>query len=257
MNRKPLGRKNYGTIPLLPNSRVTPADKHCHEGQERIATQKPRDRHDEIIIQEKLDGSNVGAVLFNGEILAITRAGYLAETSPYEQHWHWGNWVKANETRFRAVLNEGERICGEWLMQAHGTRYCLIHEPFVAFDIMQDADRIPFAEFSSRIKRGYFVEPYLIHQGLPLSVVAVLERLGTYGHHGAIDEVEGAVWRVQYRGKVDFLVKYLKPYKEDGIYLPEKSGKDPIWNWYPYGYNIIQKGQVVTPSQSTNGEVRE
>ena len=231
--RKPLGIKSYGTIPLLPNSRVTPADKHCHEGQARIATEKQRDRHDEIIVQEKLDGSNVGVALIHGCIVALTRAGYIAKTSPYEQHWHWSNWVESNKSRFLAVLKEGERLCGEWLMQAHGTRYELLHEPLVVFDIMKEHVRVPYEEFAHRIKRGNFIIPHLIHKGLPLSVNRALEIIGEHGYHGAVDEIEGVVWRVQRRGKVDFLVKYLKPYKEDGIYLPEKSGKDPVWNWYP------------------------
>jgi len=245
LDRKPLGIKSYGSIALLPNSRITPADKHCHEGQARIATEKARDRHDEVIVQEKLDGSNVGVALISGCIVAITRAGYLAKTSPFEQHWHWANWVESYKERFMAVLQEnGERICGEWLMQAHGTRYALPHEPFVAFDIMKDHYRLPYDKFIQRIKQGYFVTPRLLHRGNPISVNVALERLGEYGYHGAIDEVEGIVWRVQHRGEIDFLVKYLKPYKEDGTYLPEKSGKDPIWNWYPVGYDIKQTSKV-------------
>lgn len=41
-----------------------------------------RDRHDLVIVQEKLDGSNVGIARLNGEILALTRAGYLAPPCP-------------------------------------------------------------------------------------------------------------------------------------------------------------------------------
>jgi len=243
IERKPLGIKNYGTIPLLPNSRVTPADKHCHEGQSRIATEKPRDRHDEIIVQEKLDGSNVGVVLWHGCVLAITRAGYLARTSPFEQHWHFANWVDSYKDRFLSVLTEnGERLCGEWLMQAHGTRYSLRHEPFVAFDIMREHYRLPYDEFCVRVKRGYFVTPHLIHRGQPISAKVALDRLGEYGYHGAIDEAEGCVWRIQRRGEVDFLVKYLKPYKQDGFFLPEISGKESVWNWYPIGYSLENPG---------------
>lgn len=244
LERKPLGIKSYGTIPLLPNSRITPADKHCHEGQARIATERPRDRHDEVIVQEKLDGSNVGIALIYGCIVAITRAGYLARTSPFEQHWHFANWVDAYKDRFLAVLNEGERLCGEWLMQAHGTRYALKHEPFVVFDIMREHYRLPYTEFEIRVKRGHFVIPHVIHKGSPISVNVALNSLGEYGYHGAIDEVEGVVWRVQSRGEVDFLVKYVKPYKEDGIYLPEISNKEAIWNWYPSGYQLSQTAKV-------------
>lgn len=235
MNKKykPLGKKAYGHIALLPNSRVTPADHHCHEGQERIATEKPRDRHDEVIVQEKLDGSCVAVARVDGEILALTRAGYLADTSPFEQHHHWGAWVKSYEKRFQHTLEEGQRICGEWIMQAHGTRYNLRHEPFVAFDVMTGSYRYPFDQFIAIANRGDFITPHLIHRGLPMKVNVILDRLGAHGYHGAMDEVEGFVIRVQRRGEIDFLVKYLKPYKKDGIYLPEISGKKAVWNWYP------------------------
>lgn len=53
---KPIGRKAYGSIPHLPGSRLGPGDHHIHEGQAAILTQRARDRHDEVLLQEKLDG---------------------------------------------------------------------------------------------------------------------------------------------------------------------------------------------------------
>jgi hypothetical protein len=242
--RKPLGIKSYGSIAHLPGSRIGVGDHKCHDGQKRIATEKARDRHDQIIVQEKLDGSNVGIACLNGEIYALTRAGYLASTSPYEQHHHFETWVKKNKNRFLAVLGEGERLCGEWLMQAHGTRYELKHEPFVAFDLMTGATRLVFDEFIKRIGLGDFTSPHLIQHGLPLSIEQALIILGTYGFHGALDPVEGAVWRVERnelirpggserRWQVDFLVKYVRPDKVDGCYLSEISGQPSIYNWMP------------------------
>jgi hypothetical protein len=32
---------------------------------------------------------------------------------------------------------------------------------------------------------------------------------------------------------VDFLVKYVRPGKLDGMYLPELSGQESVWNWRP------------------------
>jgi hypothetical protein len=50
-------------------------------------------------------------------------------------------------------------------------------------------------------------------------------------HYGALDPVEGAIWRIERDGKVDFLVKYVRPEKIDGIYLPEVTGNGAtIWN---------------------------
>ena len=68
---KPLGIKNYGHIPHLPGSRIGPGDHHCDAGQARIATQTWRDRHDSVIVLEKLDGSNVGVALVQGTICPL------------------------------------------------------------------------------------------------------------------------------------------------------------------------------------------
>lgn len=235
---KPLGAKSYGSIGHLPNSRMGPGDHHVTEGQARICTERARDRHDVIIVQEKLDGSNVGVALHNGQILALGRAGYLAQTSPYRQHQLFAYWVRLNEGRFRAVLTEGERVCGEWLAQAHGTRYELPHEPFVAFDIIRgagdQAERACYEEFRTRVVAGDFVAPALLSCGPAFSVAAALKQLEVTRHiHGAVDPIEGAVWRVERKGAVDFLAKYVRPDKIDGVYLAEMSGKAAVWHWQP------------------------
>lgn len=86
MTTRPLGRKAYGHIAHLPGSRMGPGDHACHEGQARICTLEARDRHDSIVVQEKLDGSNVAMARLDGQIVALMRAGYRAETSPYAHH---------------------------------------------------------------------------------------------------------------------------------------------------------------------------
>lgn len=229
---KPLGGKSYGSIPHLPGSRLGPGDHHVSPGQERICTVQERDRHDVIIVQEKLDGSNVAAARIDGQILALTRAGYLATTSPYEQHHMWAAWVRENAARFMAVLRDGERLCGEWLAQAHGTRYALRHEPFVGFDIISGKmERITEGELRARLEPGGFRWPWRLHVGEPLSVERAIRELGVYGWHGALDPVEGVVYRVERQGRVDFLAKYVRPDKVDGLYLPEQSGQPAVWNW--------------------------
>jgi len=237
-DRKPLGIKNYGSIPHLPNSRIGPGDHSCSEGQARIATQKTRDQFDRVIIQEKLDGSNVGIARIGESVIAITRAGYLAHTSPYKQHHVFGEWVSDNAERFLNVLEDGERLVGEWLLQAHGTRYYLTREPFVAFDIMRGDRRLVFSDFHDRIGMSFNIPASAIYQ----SAVSIHDAeifYGQYGFYGAADPIEGYVWRVERnevvgKGKrewrVDFLVKYVKPDKVDGKYLPEISVNPPVYN---------------------------
>lgn len=229
---KPLGHKAYGSIPHFFNSRVGPADKHCDAGMQKIMTEKCRDRHDLIIVQEKLDGSNVAIAKVNGEILALTRSGYLASTSPYTQHHNFAVWVGLEQFKFNSVLNEGERIVGEWLYQAHGTRYNLPHDLFVPFDIMTEHTRINYHDFLLRVLPHGLPIPRLIHIGQPFRLKNAIEAIKTSGH-GAVDPVEGVVYRCERHRKVDFLCKYVRPDKVDGLYLPEISGKEAVYNTQP------------------------
>lgn len=225
---KPLGHRSYGSIPHLPGSRMGAGDYHLNEGQAKIATEKVRDKHDRVIIQEKLDGSNVAVAKIDGQILAIIRAGYLAKTSGFIQHMYFDKWVSLNAGRFDKVLNDGERICGEWLAQAHGTIYNLWHEPFVAFDIMSGNKRLAYDSFIERVSNDFVIPNVVSLQ--PLSVTKAMLVLGD-GKHGAVDKVEGVIYRVERNGAVDFLTKFVRSDKEDGKYLPEQNGTgDAIWN---------------------------
>lgn len=230
--RKPLGRKAYGSIPHLPGSRLGSSDHKISEGQAKIATVKLRDKHDRVICQEKLDGSNVAvAMLEDGRIVPLTRSGYLAESSPYLQHHLFSDWVFANQDRFYAALKPGEWISGEWLALAHGTRYELQHEPFVVFDLWINGERCTYNTLMCRLDE-VFEYPRLLHLSSikTCSIVDALSLIEDKSWHGAIDSVEGAVWRVERHGKVEFLCKYVRPDKVDGIYLSEISGKPPAWN---------------------------
>lgn len=226
---KPLGYKAYGSIPHLPGSRLGPGDHHCHHGQAIIATKKKRDKYDVIIVQEKLDGSNCCVAKINYQIVALGRAGYLAETSKYSVHHSFLKYVNANLERFDSLLMEGERVVGEYLAQAVGTRYHLPHEPFVPFDLMIGKKREPHELFINRIIDHGFTPPRVISIGDPVSVEYVLEEIKVSGH-GAVDPVEGAIWRVERKGEVDFLVKYVRHDKEDGKYFPEFNNGIITWN---------------------------
>lgn len=218
--------KAYGHIPHLIGSRTGKGDHTIHIGQHDICTKKVRDKHDLIIVEEKLDGSCVSCALINNKIIPLVRAGYIAWSSPYEQHQLWTKWVLKNEERFRKVLKEGERIVGEWLIQAHGTKYNLPHEPFVAFDIIKNTQRKTREVFWNRIN-DIFVVPKIIHyNNFPFNIEQALQNILVSGH-GAIDSVEGAVWRVERHNKVDFLAKYVRHDKVDGLYL---SSKKVVWN---------------------------
>lgn len=226
-SRKPTGTKSYGSIPHISGSRLGPGDHHCHIGQERLVTLKTRDKHDLVIIQEKLDGSNVGILRIGAEIYPLTRAGYVANTSKYLMHQYFYDWALKSRLFWLHFLNDGERICGEWMMQAHGTIYTKLESPIYFFDIIRGEKRIGWDEFQTRTADIYTVP--LVFDA-PLTPDAATRLLPHGGHFGATTGFEGFVYRLYRKGNFEFICKYVRPEKVDGCYL---DSTHEIWNYPP------------------------
>ena len=242
--QKPLNGKAYGSIGHLPLSRVGPGDWHVHAGQARIACEKPR-KGDRVVVTEKVDGSCVSVANVGGELIVLTRSGYRTSDVTYDHLKLFGHWVERNREPFAALLEPGERVVGEWLGMAAGTRYDPSHAgfaPFIAFDLFRDGKRVLTDEFRSRVEGAGLKIAHVIHDGpTGMSICDAMLALGENGFHGAIDPVEGAVWRVEREGKVDFLTKFVRLDKTDGKYFPNISGLDPIWHFGPrdvFGGNV-------------------
>ncbi len=228
---------NYGSIPHLPGSRVGSGDHTISGGQEGIVTGRiVRSKHDVITVTEKLDGSNV-SVFRDSEnnLIPLQRKGYPAISSPWEQHRMFHDWVMVNQKLFD-FLEKGQRVCGEWLAQAHGSLYNLGNRcPFVVFDLREDKIRIPYSEWSYFVKSNLPLAP-LLGTGC-MTTVEALDRTKV-SLYGAVGPAEGAVYRVDtIRNKVlvhDYICKIVRTDKEDGKYL---MGCNPditedIWNWH-------------------------
>jgi ATP-dependent RNA circularization protein (DNA/RNA ligase family) len=230
---KPIGIKNYGSIPHLSNSKLGDGDHYIGYGQERILTLKPRDKHDNILVFEKYDGSNVGVAKFENKIFALTRAGYEARSSPYKQHHYFADWVKRREFLFFDMLKNGERITGEWLAQAHGLIYKIEVEPIVFFDYFTaNNQRALFEELESNAIEYGLQLPRQLHKGQPITVEQLLPLLNekTKGIE-SIELPEGMVYRVERKGKVDFLAKYVRSDFSTGKFCINIDDKDLIWNY--------------------------
>lgn len=223
---KPTGAKNYGSIPHLSNSKLGDGDYRITWGQERILTTKRRDRHDIIIVTEKYDGSNVGIAKVSGQIVALTRSGYEAITSPYKQHHLFADWVDGNVNGFSELIKDGERLCGEWMAQAHGLRYEIDGSPFVAFDYFTpDNKRITHDELLSKLSDPWvnIKTARVIHKGDSIDVSKLIKPLNKRTPEIKSDgDPEGMVYRVERHGKVDFLAKWVRSDFQTGKYIIDK-----------------------------------
>ena len=233
---KPLNAKAYGSIGHLPLSRLGPGDWSVTDGMARIATQMPR-KGDRVIVTEKLDGACMSVANIDGRLVALSRAGFAAADALYPHLRAFAPFVAKRMHQFE-WLQAGERIVGEWLALAHGTIYDVMHPkwaPFVAFDIFRDGHRVLRDEFVARIFEAGQPTAHLVHDGTDaISIDAALEALGSLGKHGATEAVEGAVWRVEREGRVDFLTKWVRPDKLDGRYLTGTANSavsEPVWLW--------------------------
>lgn len=227
---KPLGRKAYGSIPHLRGSRVGSGDHYIRGGVQDILTKSCRGRR--IIVQEKLDGSNVAVAKVDGSLFPLNRKGWPAISSPHVNHhlFHW--WAMDHAEDFDSVLLDGEWIVGEWLAQATGTLYDLSEfGPFAVFDLFSGGDRVTYHDLIDRIGDKFRVPNCLHDAEAACSVDRALS-----AHEIACvpsDGIEGLVYRAESDEKVEFLAKFVRCGKVDGKYLEEVSGKPAIWNWRP------------------------
>lgn len=229
--KKPLGKNAYGSIPHLPGSKTGPADRTITQGQADIIFKKRRDEHDKIYAQLKLDGSCVSVAKIEGEIVALTRAGYTAISSPHDMHHVFNDWVEQNKHKF-SFLQDGERLCGEWLHQSHGIKYTITKSPFVAFDLFKSSgERLNV--FSCKEICDFYQFDYSPTVDMTVgnkSIDEIMRRL-VFTVRGQSylcenNKHEGIIFRVERKGRHDYICKHVMQYFEPGKYLKG----EPIFN---------------------------
>lgn len=231
---KPLNGKAYGSIPHLPGSKY--GDKRDEGISPEAAVHflsRPKQPGDVVYVTEKLDGSCVAVLKNDNELYPLIRAGYHAYDSKWKQHHMFAQWVGHNADKFHRLLHNDERVCGEWLAQAHGTRYNLNgRSPFAAFDIMKGWERISYEDFYRRCRDANITPVPILSWPDPISIEEVMKMLDEGSLYGA-EKPEGAVWRIERGGRFMSIAKYVRPDHEVGCLLPEISGGPEVWNWRP------------------------
>jgi len=91
--------------------------------------------HGPVVIEEKLDGANLGLSLGNdGKIRAQNRGQYLLE--PYTgQFARLPAWLTQHEAKLRSVLSAELILFGEWCAAQHSLDYHALPDFFLLFDV--------------------------------------------------------------------------------------------------------------------------
>ena len=163
----------YPRTPHLEGSRLQPGD----EGHEHVRLATLHGRH--AVVEEKLDGANVGiSFTAGGELLLQSRGHYLVGGGRERQFAPFRQWAAAHEARLLERLEDRYVLYGEWLHAKHSVSYDALPHWFCEFDVHDRVDGV----FLSTPRRQALLagSPVLsvpvIHEGtLPQSVKALRE----------------------------------------------------------------------------------
>lgn len=115
----------------------------------------------EVIVEEKLDGANLGISLSsNGKLLFQNRGQYLE--APFTgQFSRLNGWVMQQEQVLLEMLTPGIVLFGEWLAARHSIAYEHLPDWFIAFDVYESTE----GKFWSAAQRDVFAHEI----GLPVA----------------------------------------------------------------------------------------
>lgn len=200
---------NYPRIQHIHGSKMIDAeDRLLNRREQDWLTVKTRTKTDIVIVTEKVDGCNVGVLRFGRKLIPILRKGYDVRTNSNEWIRAFYNFVQERRSRFLRLLNDGERVCGEWMIKTHTIRYRMRHEPFITFDLISDTHRDRYLNAKHRLEANGFTTAGLVHYGTAIPVGVALNMLGE-GFHGAEVGPEGIVYRYEGDGGWLFNGKYV------------------------------------------------
>lgn len=90
----------------------------------------------EVIVEEKVDGANLGLSLGEGgDLRAQNRGSYLELDSPSGQWKQLERWLSTRRSALEEALAPELILFGEWCYAVHSVRYTRLPDWFLAFDV--------------------------------------------------------------------------------------------------------------------------
>ena len=135
----------YPRTPHLFGSKGTDDDKHLGEADsKKIITD------DSLIVEEKIDGTNVGIhFLDSGEVVLQCR-GHLITEGMHPQYDLFKQWAAVKRNVLETQLENRFILFGEWVYAQHSIHYRKLTHYFFEFDIY-DKDQGEFLDLKRRL----------------------------------------------------------------------------------------------------------
>lgn len=191
---------------------------------------------DNVLVEEKLDGANLGLSLAgDGQLRAQNRGQYLQE--PHAgQFSRLPAWLAQHGEDIRAVMRPDLLLFGEWCAARHSLDYVTLPDWFLLFDVYDRSN----GKFWSSKRRNALAE----QAGLKLvpkvfygktSVKDLIERLQSSSSHYRKGAMEGLVIR---RESVDWCDARAKLVRADFTQAIEQHWRKRAIEWNRLDYEV-------------------
>lgn len=119
---------------------------------------------EDLIIEEKLDGANIGISRApNGKLRVQNRGSYLTE--PYGgQFSRLSSWLAINSIKLQEILQNQVILFGEWCAAKHSIEYSSLPDLFLLFDVYDLKERRFWSVFRRNVlasKAGLHTVPHV------------------------------------------------------------------------------------------------
>ncbi|QEH34511.1 RNA ligase [Aquisphaera giovannonii] len=193
----------YPRTPHLFGSRGTDDDRHMGEAESlRFLADES------LIVEEKLDGTNVGIHFSGGGELVLQCRGHLIAEGMHPQYDLFKQWAAAKRPVLEAMLEDRFILFGEWLYARHSVHYRGLPHYFFEFDVY-DKEAEAFLDLEQRL---------ILLEGTGVRTVPVV-------HRGAIgrDELSARIVPSRYDSVFDNPMTGRADDLMEGLYLRTES----------------------------------
>ena len=231
----------YPRTPHLFGSTGTDDDKHLGRKESEAFVAAPS-----LIVEEKLDGTNVGLHFTSGGRMVPQCRGHEITDGMHPQYDLFKQWTAVKRPVLEGLLGSRFILYGEWLYAKHSVHYRRLPHYFFEFDIY-DKDAGQFLDLATRLQmldgRGLQTVP-VVHRG---SVTA--DELPSLIGASAFD----SVFENPVTGRTDHLMEGLYVRTEAGGYVTgraklvrsefvEKVKQSEHWQHQKMIPNLLQDG---------------
>jgi RNA ligase len=231
----------YPRTPHLFGSRGTDDDKHLGQRESEHFIADPS-----LIIEEKLDGTNVGIHFTAAGRMVLQCRGHEITTGMHAQYDLFKQWTMGKRPVLETMLEDRFLLFGEWLYARHSVHYRSLPHYFFEFDIY-DKRRGEFLELASRLPMldgtGILTVP-VVHRG-PATADQLRKLIGPSGFDSIFENpltgrtdnlIEGLYLRIEGEGHVTGRAKLVRPE------FVEKVKQSEHWQHQAVVPNLLAEG---------------